>query len=101
MTPAEVSAYQMEMSEMVTQFYTGRGCNMCSRSGFEGRIGVFEVMLMSDNIRAMVNRGAAASEIRAEAVRSGMMTLRRDGMIKAKDGITTPREIMRNVFTVL
>ena len=53
-TPAEVSAYQMEMSEMVTQFYTGRGCNMCSRSGFSGRVGVFEVMIITDNIRGMI-----------------------------------------------
>ena len=99
-TPAEVTAYQIEMSEMVTQFYTGRGCNMCSRSGYSGRIGVFEVMLMSDSIRVMINRGAPASEIRAEAIRTGMITMRRDGMLKAKDGITTPREIIRNVFTL-
>ena len=99
-TPAEVSAYQMEMNEMVTQFYTGRGCNMCSRSGFSGRIAVVEVLVMSDNIRAMVNRGAPASEVRAEAIRAGMMTMRRDGMLKAKDGITTPGEVIRNVFTI-
>ena len=100
-SPAEVSAYQMEMNEMVTQFHTGRGCNMCSRSGFSGRVGVFEVMIMSDSIRGMVNRSAPASEIRAEAIRSGMITMRRDGMLKAKDGITTPREVIRNVFTLI
>jgi len=99
-TPAEVSAYQMEMNELVTQFYAGRGCNMCSRSGYSGRVGVFEVMIMNDNIRAMINRNAPASEIRAEAIRSGMLTMRRDGMLKAKDGVTTPREVIRNVFTL-
>ena len=100
-TPAEVAAYQHEMEEMVTQFYIGRGCNMCSRSGYSGRIGVFEVMPMTDNIRTMVNGGSSASELRAEAIRGGMVTMRRDGMLKAKDGITTPREVMRNVFTLL
>ena len=85
---------------MVTQFYAGRGCNMCSRSGYSGRVGVFEVMLMNDSIRGLINRGASASEIRAEAVKSGMITMRRDGMLKAKDGITTPREVIRNVFTL-
>ena len=100
-TPAEVAAYQHEMEEMVTQFYIGRGCNMCSRSGYSGRIGVFEVMPMTDNIRTMVNGGSSASELRAEAIRGGMVTMRRDGMLKAKDGITTPREVMRNVFTFL
>ena len=99
-TPMEVSAYQLEMNEMVTEFYTGRGCNMCSRSGFLGRVGVFEVMLMQDQIKTMINRGAPASEIRAEALRGGMISMRRDGMLKAKDGITTPREVIRNVFTL-
>ena len=98
--PAEVSAYQMEMNELVTQFYTGRGCNMCSRSGFLGRVGVFEVLSMSDNIRVMIGRSAPASELKAEAERGGMITMRRDGMLKAKDGITTPREVIRNVFTI-
>ena len=95
-TPQEVSAYQMEMGEMVTQFYAGRGCNMCARSGYSGRIAVLEVMVMTDAIRAMVNRGASASEIRAEAVRGGMQSIRRDGMLKARDGLTTPREVIRN-----
>ena len=64
-TPQEVSTNQMEMSEMVTQFYAGRGCNMCSRSGFAGRIGVFEVMLVTDQIKGLINQGASASEMRA------------------------------------
>jgi general secretion pathway protein E len=100
-TPAEVAAYQNEVGEMVTQFYAGRGCNMCSRSGFAGRIGVFEVMPMSHPVRTMINAGAPASELRVEAIKNGMVTMRRDGMLKAKDGLTTPREVMRNVFTLL
>ena len=99
-TPQEVTAYQMGMDEMVTQFYVGRGCNMCSGSGFSGRTAVYECMLMTDNIRAMINRGAPATEIRSAAIQSGMMTMRRDGMLKAKDGLTTPREIIRNVFSL-
>ena len=99
-SPAELAAYQTEMNEGEAQFYMGRGCNMCSRSGFSGRVAVFEVMLMTDNIRSMVHRGAPASEIRAMAIREGMITMRRDGMLKSKDGITTPGEIIRNVFTI-
>ena len=100
-SPVEVSAYQTEMDEMVTQFSVGRGCNMCSRSGYLGRVGVYEIMLMNDQIRTLVNRGASASEIRVEAVKAGMITMRRDGMLKAKDGITAPAEILRNVFTIV
>ena len=100
-SPQEVSSYQMEMNEMVTQFNVGRGCNMSSRSGYSGRVAVFEAMLMSDNIRSMVNRQASAAKIRTEAIRNGMITMRRDGMLKAKDGLTTPREVIRNVFTLV
>lgn len=98
--PDEAAAYQQEMQEARTDFYKGRGCNMCSRTGYMGRIGVFEVLVMNDPIRALVTRGANAEEIRAEAIKSGMMTMRRDAMLKVKDGITTPREVLRNVFTI-
>ncbi|MBI4234373.1 MAG: type II/IV secretion system protein, partial [Chloroflexi bacterium] len=96
----EAAAYQAEMQEARTDFYTGRGCNMCSRTGFQGRVGVYEVMVMSDSLRSQVNRGATGQDLRAEAIKGGMMTLRRDGMLKARDGLTTPREIMRSVFTI-
>ena len=98
--PAEINAYQTEMNDMITQFYSGRGCNMCSRSGFTGRVGVYEIMVMTDQIRTLVNQGTAASEIREEAIRGGMVTMRRDGMLKVKDGLTTPREVLRHVFTL-
>ena len=98
-SPAEVSAFQHEMGEMVTEFHVGRGCNMCSRSGYLGRVAVFEILTINDNIRGLINKKAPASEIRAEAIQSGMITMRRDGMQKAQDGITTPQEVIRNVFT--
>ncbi|MBI4307658.1 MAG: type II/IV secretion system protein, partial [Chloroflexi bacterium] len=82
-------------------FYTGRGCNMCSRTGYIGRIGVFEILTVNDSIRKLVQSGSTAEEIKAEAVRAGMVTLRRDGMLKARDGLTSPREVMRNVFTLV
>jgi type II secretory ATPase GspE/PulE/Tfp pilus assembly ATPase PilB-like protein len=98
--PAEAAAYQQEMGEVRTDFYIGRGCNMCSRTGFQGRTGVYELLVMNDGIRTLINQSSSSDQIKAEAVRSGMVTLRRDGMLKAKDGITTPREIIRSVFTV-
>ena len=100
-SPAEGAAYQNEMGEVRNDFFVGRGCNMCARSGHLGRVGVFEVLAVNDDIRALVNRGAATQEIRAEAVRGGMISLRRDGMLKARDGITTPAEVIRNIFTLV
>ena len=99
-SPAEAGAYQQEMQEVRTEFYIGRGCNFCSRTGYLGRTGVFEMLSLTDSVRQLVSRQAPASEIKAQAIREGMVTLRRDGMLKAKDGITTPSEVLRHVFLI-
>lgn len=100
-SPGEAMAYQQELQEVRTDFYYGRGCNFCSRTGYSGRTSVIEMLPMSDQIRQLVNKRASSSEIKAQALRDGMVTMRRDGMLKAKDGITTPSEIIRNVFTIV
>jgi len=100
-SPNEAMAYQQEMQEVRTDFYAGRGCNFCSRTGFLGRVGVLEVLTMSDRIRTLVAKGATATEIKQGAITDGMMTMRRDGMLKAKDGITTPGEIVKHVFSIV
>ena len=99
-SPAEAAAYQQEMQEVRTDFYIGRGCNFCSRTGYLGRTGVFEMLPLTDPIRQLVNRQAPATEIKAQAVKEGMVTLRRDGMLKARDGVTTPSEVLRHVFLI-
>lgn len=98
--PAEIAAYQQEMGEEKREFYYGTGCNFCSFTGFLGRMGVFEVLAVNDQIRSMVSRGANAPEIKAEALKEGMLTMRRDGMMKAKEGKTVPGEVARHVFTI-
>jgi general secretion pathway protein E len=98
--PEESMAYQQEMTEVRSEFYYGRGCNFCSRTGYLGRIGVFEILSMSDQIRGLVSRQAPASDIKSQALREGMITMRRDGMLKARDGLTTPAEVARNVFLI-
>lgn len=97
----EAMAYAEEMTEVRNDFYYGRGCNFCSRTGFLGRVGVFEVLRMTDQVRQSVSRGAPANEIKAAAVRDGMITMRRDGMLKARDGQTTPGEVLRQVFSII
>ncbi|MDO8670892.1 MAG: GspE/PulE family protein [Dehalococcoidia bacterium] len=96
----EAMAYSTEMSEVRNDFFYGRGCNFCSQTGFLGRLGVFEVLTMSDQLRQLIAKGAPSTEIRAEAIREGMTTMRRDGMLKARDGVTTPKEVVRHVFTI-
>ena len=100
-SPSDVAAYEAEMGETREKFSVGRGCNFCSRSGYLGRVGVYELLVLSDDLRKMIVRGASASELKEEAIQRAMVPMRRDGMEKVKDGMTTPGEIIRNVFTIL
>ena len=96
----ESMAYYLEMPDERATFYRGAGCNFCGNTGYLGRIGIFELLVMSDEIQRLLVAGASAAEIRAQALREGMVTLRRDGMLKVREGITTSQEVLRNVFAI-
>jgi type IV pilus assembly protein PilB len=76
-------------------FMKGRGCNHCGQSGYRGRLGIFELLLMSAKIRELAFQGASTQDIRKEALRSGMSTLYDDGIRKVLGGITTIEEVFR------
>jgi len=80
-------------------FYHGTGCDACRGTGYRGRIGIFELMEMNEEIAELVVRRASAGQIREAAIASGMTTLREDGIDKVLDGITTVEEITRVVST--
>ena len=96
---AEQMAYEQEMGEKQTQFSYGTGCKSCSFTGYLGRTGIFEIMLMSEELGIMVINRASSSAIRNHALESGMTSIMVDGMRKAKEGITTPSEVLRNAYT--
>jgi type IV pilus assembly protein PilB len=73
----------------------GAGCSLCSETGFKGRIAIYEVMSMSETLREFVLNGASAAEIKREAVRQGMSTLRRSALNKLMEGVTTVSEVYR------
>jgi len=99
--PAEAQlAYTKELSEKRTEFLYGSGCNSCANTGYLGRTAVFEILVMSEEIRGMLLTGASAAQIRAQARNEGMVSMWRDGMLKVKAGITTPCEVLRNVFSI-
>ena len=77
------------------KFSKGEGCDKCRKEGYKGRIGVFEVLEVSDKIAKLINNKATVSEIEKEGVREGMTTMLEDGFIKAAQGITTIEEVMR------
>ncbi len=77
------------------QFYRGRGCNACKDTGYSGRSGLFELLLMSDEMKKLVVSRASTEEIQAKARQEGMRVLREDGLEKARAGITTIEEVLR------
>lgn len=80
-------------------FYHGRGCESCRQTGFRGRIGVFELMLMNQEIAELIVKRASAGQIKEAALASGMITLQKDGFRKVLAGRTTVEELTRIVFT--
>jgi type IV pilus assembly protein PilB len=76
-------------------FYKGKGCKQCSKTGYKGRIGIYEVIEISENISQLILKKASADEINKAAKAEGMITISQDGFIKAKQGITTIEEIIR------
>ena len=75
--------------------YKGKGCDRCNGSGYKGRAGLYEVMEVSDELRELILVGASALELKKKAVESGMITLRRSGLIKIAAGMTTIEEVIR------
>ena len=78
-----------------SEMMRGKGCGHCGGKGFRGRIGIYELMLMSSRVRQLVFEGASAVDIRKQAVADGMVTLYRDGIDKVLRGITTTEEVFR------
>ncbi|MBI4435912.1 MAG: type II/IV secretion system protein [Candidatus Omnitrophica bacterium] len=76
-------------------FYRGKGCATCRQIGYRGRIGIFELMEMNDEIRNLIVAKSATDAINAAALRGGMRTLRDDGLDKARAGVTTIEEVLR------
>ena len=75
--------------------YKGKGCQICNGTGFKGRVGLYEVMEITDELRELIIIGASAIELRRKAIECGMLTLRRSGLQKIREGITTIEEVVK------
>ncbi len=78
-----------------TTFYKGKGCDDCNGSGYRGRQGLYEVMAMSSALRKMIMQEVGTDELREQAIKEGMLTLRVDGLRKVERGITTLEEVVK------
>ncbi|HEY9282864.1 MAG TPA: type IV-A pilus assembly ATPase PilB [Pyrinomonadaceae bacterium] len=81
------------------KIYKGKGCQKCNGTGYKGRVGLYEVMEITDDIRELILIGASALELRKRAVETGMLTLRQSGLVKIKNGITTVEEVVRETVS--
>jgi len=78
-------------------FFKAVGCEECSQRGFKGRVGLYEMLTLNDELRDMIVRHVAQSEVTQAAIACGMTTLIRDGLNKVKAGMTTVEEVLRVV----
>ena len=99
-SPSEQAAYHSATGEDLESFLSGSGCDLCSYSGYRGRLGLYEVLIMSDRLKAMILKGASTAEVKEQAIEEGMTTLFKDGMIKVKEGRTTVSEVLRNAYSM-
>ncbi len=91
----KVSLSAKEKSLESLTFYRGKGCKKCENSGYKGRIGIYEVLVVDEDLQKIINAKATAADIKVHAIKRGMLTLFQDGLIKAKQGVTTIEEVLR------
>ena len=89
----EVGFSKQEAADL--KIYKGRGCSNCNNTGFKGRVGLYEVMEVTDELRELIIIGASAMELRRKAIDLGMITLRESGLYKIREGITTIEEVVK------
>ncbi|RIK67589.1 MAG: pilus assembly protein PilB [Planctomycetota bacterium] len=77
------------------KFYYGKGCDYCNGTGYRGRVGIFEIMVLNDEIRELVMNGASTGILHEAALRNGMRTLRESGLLAIYDGVTTIEEVVK------
>jgi type IV pilus assembly protein PilB len=80
------------------QIYRGRGCDFCNQSGYKGRMGIFEIMVLDDEMRELIMQSASSQILRAEARKRGMRTLRQSGLLAIFDGLTTIDEVVKETL---
>jgi type IV pilus assembly protein PilB len=88
------AGFSQEDAHSVTPMM-GKGCEKCNNTGYKGRVGLYEVMEINDEVRELVLVGASALELRKRAVEHGMITLRQSGLLKVKAGLTSIEEVAR------
>src|SRR5947208_12270699 len=92
---SEIRALRIEPGQLRdAQVMQGKGCEECRGSGYKGRMGIFEIFILDDEVRHMINRRSSTLNLRQRARELGMRTLREDGIRKVLAGVTTAEEVI-------
>jgi len=100
-TPTEAELMELALKQedvAEKKFYYGRGCPACNNMGFKGRLGIYEIMKMHEDLRCAILASSSTEVIRQVAVKSGMRSLRQSGLMAIYDGLTTIEEIIRETI---
>jgi len=95
--PVEQFAFYQAIGGKASMFVRGSGCAHCSHTGFHGRIGIFEVLKVTDSVKRLLVRDASPEMVREQVIKEGMTSLRESGLAKIDEGLTTISEVMRSV----
>ncbi len=99
--PETLRAMGVSESESGAQmFYRADGCEKCNLTGYRGRVGIYEIMAVTDSLRRLIAQRGAEAQLREAAIAAGMITLGEDGLLKVKAGMTSPQELLRVVTEV-
>ena len=102
-TPESETLRAMSVTEAETStltFYRAVGCEQCNQTGYRGRVGIYEIMPVTDDLRRQIAQKGVEPRLRAAALAAGMISLGEDGLMKVKAGVTTPQELLRIVTEV-
>jgi type IV pilus assembly protein PilB len=91
----EIGFKEEEVAQANGRLWKGQGCTNCNGTGYRGRVALYEVMPMWDELKELVLQGASAAELKTQAIRCGLRTLRMSGITKCLEGVTTTEEIIR------
>jgi type II secretory ATPase GspE/PulE/Tfp pilus assembly ATPase PilB-like protein len=89
-----------ELEAAAIPFYKSVGCDQCNHTGYRGRVGIYEIMHVSDKLRRLIAQKGSEAQLRDAAISGGMVSLGEDGLLKVKSGVTTPDELLRVVTEV-
>ncbi len=95
---SNVPDFPLDNGEKEIELFHGHGCMACNGTGYRGRVGIYEFLQVDESMQRLIVAGASTNDIKAHAIKSGMITMRQDGLLKVKQGISSIEELLRVII---